>query len=321
MTTEAVLEIRRLHVTFDLDGGRQLRAVRGVTLRLAPGERLGLVGESGCGKSTAVLATMGLLPASAVVAGEVRLEGADILAGGEGTLRPHRWRDLAMVFQGGMNSFNPVRTVGEQIAEPMRRLERSPRREARERVGALLELVGIPAARADLYPHELSGGMRQRAAIAMALACSPKVLLADEPTTALDVMVQAQILALLGRLADELGLAVVLVSHDLPAVGRLCGRVAVMYAGRIVEEGPTDQLYADPLHPYTRLLFAATPDLRRREAVASIPGAPPRLDRPIAGCAFLPRCDRADEGCAAAEPAPVRVGAARSAACRLVTHA
>jgi oligopeptide/dipeptide ABC transporter ATP-binding protein len=317
MTGNTLLDLRDLNVWFELDRGGELHAVRGVSLRLEQGERMGLVGESGCGKTTAILALMGLLPSSASVAGQVRLDGEDIMAGGERTVRPHRWRDVAMVFQGAMNAFNPVKSIAAQIAEPMRLHGTLPARATRARVGELLELVGIPPARAGGYPHEFSGGMRQRAAIAMALACSPRVLLADEPTTALDVMVQAQILELLRDLSDQLGLALIFVSHDLAAVAQVCSRVGVMYAGELVEEGPAAELYRDPRHPYTRLLFAATPDLRRARAAASIPGAPPRLDRPIVGCAFAPRCDRAFGPCADQRPALKEVAPGRFAACHL----
>jgi oligopeptide/dipeptide ABC transporter ATP-binding protein len=260
---------------------------------------------------------MGLLPASASVSGRVLLDGRDILARGEQSVAPHRWRDVAMVFQGAMNAFNPVKRIGEQIAEPMELHGIAEGREAGRRVGELLERVGIPAGRADRFPHEFSGGMRQRAAIAMALACQPKVLLADEPTTALDVMVQAQILELLVALADDFGLALVLVTHDLPIVAQVCDRAAVMYAGEIVESGPVDALFHAPRHPYTRLLFAATPDLYREEEVVSIPGAPPRLDRTIVGCPFRPRCDRAFGRCVDDRPALKEVAAAQAAACHL----
>jgi peptide/nickel transport system ATP-binding protein len=293
-----LLQVDDLHVWFDLQDGGELHAVQGVGFTLERGERLGLVGESGCGKTTTALAIMGLLPPTASAAGRVLLEGVDVLAGGESTIRPHRWVDIAIVFQGAMNALNPVRTVGNQIVEALELHGQARGSAARTRTGELLESVGIPAARAGRFPHELSGGMRQRAAIAMALSCNPKVLIADEPTTALDVMVQAQILELLDALCRELGLALVLVTHDLPVVAQLCDRSVVMYAGRVAEQGPVDALYHDPRHPYTRLLFAATPDLDDLEGrVVSIPGAPPRLDRPIEGCPFRPRCDRAFERC------------------------
>jgi oligopeptide/dipeptide ABC transporter ATP-binding protein len=300
-----------------LPDGRELHAVNGVSFDLHAGEVLGLVGESGCGKTTTILATMGLLPSSADVAGEIRINGEEILHGGEASVRPHRWRDIAMVFQGAMNCFSPVRTVGSQIVEPMKLHGIAKGAEARRRAGELLEMVGIPAASADRFPHEFSGGMRQRAAIAMALACEPKILLADEPTTGLDVMVQAQILELLASLADTLGLAVVLVTHDLPVVAEACSRAAVMYAGRIAELGSVDDLYHDSHHPYTRLLFAATPDLLGDDRVVSIPGSPPRLDREIVGCPFRERCDSAVAECATEEPALHLVGSSHVAACHL----
>jgi oligopeptide/dipeptide ABC transporter ATP-binding protein len=312
-----LLQTDELNVWFDLPGGGTLHAVQGVSLTLHPGERLGLVGESGCGKTTTGLALMGLLPSSATAAGRIELNGVDILAGGEETMRPHRWVDIAMVFQGAMNAFNPVKTVGSQIVEALELHGSSSGRAARAQTGELLGAVGIPPDRAERYPHEFSGGMRQRAAIAMALACKPSVLVADEPTTALDVMVQAQILELLDGLCRDFGLALLLVTHDLPVVAQLCDRAAVMYAGEIVEEGPVEELYHDPRHPYTRLLFAATTDLNAEALPVSIPGAPPRLDREIAGCPFGARCDRAFSRCQHERPLLRAVGSERVAACHL----
>jgi oligopeptide/dipeptide ABC transporter ATP-binding protein len=313
-----LLQIEDLHVWFDIEEAPELHAVQGLSMSLGAGERLGLVGESGCGKTTTALAVLGLLPPTASVSGRVLLEGKDLLAAGEDSVRPHRWVDIAIVFQGAMNALNPVRTIGSQIVEALELHGRATGQAARARTADLLESVGIPSSRAERFPHELSGGMRQRAAIAMALSCNPKVLIADEPTTALDVMVQAQILELLDSLCREFGLALILVTHDLPVVAQVCSRAAVMYAGEIVESGRVDDLYHAPRHPYTRLLFAATPDLGAQVGdIASIPGAPPRLDRPLTGCPFRERCDSSFEPCASERPLLQRVGAEHSAACHL----
>jgi peptide/nickel transport system ATP-binding protein len=313
----ALLEVEDLNVWFDLPGGNRLHAVQGVSLSLDAGERVGLVGESGCGKTTTVLTVMGLLPPSATVSGRVLIEGNDMLAGGEELMRAARWNRVAMVFQGAMNALNPVQSVGSQIVEPMELHGIATGKAARIKAGELLELVGIPAQAQERYPHEFSGGMRQRAAIAMALACNPNVLLADEPTTALDVMVQAQILELLVRLTDELGLSLLLVTHDLPVVAEVCDRAAVMYAGEIVETASVDALFHSPRHPYTRLLFAATPDLHGEDEVVSIPGTPPRLDRALVGCPFRPRCDSDFERCIQERPLLKEVAARHRAACHL----
>jgi peptide/nickel transport system ATP-binding protein len=311
----SILEVEDLHVWFDLPHGAQLHAVQGVSLSLPAGERFGLVGESGCGKTTTILALMGLLPSSATVSGRVVLDGEDLMAEGEATMRPHRWNDIAMVFQGAMNAFDPVQTVESQIVEPMQLHGIASGSEAKVRAGELLELVGIGKDRGARFPHEFSGGMRQRAAIAMALACEPRVLLADEPTTALDVMVQAQILDLLTSLSHEFGLTLVFVTHDLPVIAELCDRAAVMYAGEIVEEASVDTLYHDPRHPYTRQLFAAIPDPQGDKDVVSIPGAPPRLDREIVGCPFRPRCDVSFDRCIEERPLLLWLDEIRRAAC------
>jgi peptide/nickel transport system ATP-binding protein len=312
------LEVEDLEVYFDLPEG-ELHAVQGVDLTLDAGERLAIVGESGSGKTTTVLALMGLLPPSASICGTVRLDGRDLLSGGERGTDDWRWRDIATVFQGAMNALNPVRSVGWQITEPMRVHETATGAAARARTRELLSLVGLPAAIEQAFPHQLSGGMRQRAAIAMALACEPKVLLADEPTTALDVVVQASILDLLARLTEELDLSLVLVTHDLAAAAATCGRLAVMYAGRLVESGPVSEIAGAPEHPYTRQLFAAIPDLFDRRSVHAIPGAPPRLDHEIEGCAFAPRCDVRIERCDHERPVLVQIGATWQAACHLST--
>lgn len=314
--TGPVLEVEDLRVTFRTGPDRTpLHIVRGLSFELEQGQRLGLVGESGCGKSTTILALMGLLPPNAEVSGAIRLDGVDILRDGEQSMRPHRWTDLAMVFQGAMNAFSPTRTIGAQITETMRRRGRANRRAARARARELLGMVGIPPDRVSRYPHELSGGMRQRAALAMAMANEPRILLADEPTTALDVMIQAQILELLERLTAELGLALVLVTHDLPLVVETCDRVAMMYAGRLVELGPAPSLYAAAAHPYTRMLFAATPSLDLDRRVASLPGTPPRPDQEVVGCDFAGRCDRVEGICHERSPGDASVAAGHVAAC------
>ena len=312
--TDPVVAVEHLNVWFELPTG-ELHAVRDVSFSLGRGERIGLVGESGCGKTTALLAMMGLLPPNAAVAGRVMVDGVDVLVGGEKTVAPHRWRDVAMVFQGAMNAFNPVRRIGPQLVEPMELHGVAKGAAARTRACELLELVGLPAQRFEAFPHQLSGGQRQRAAIAMALACGPKVLLADEPTTALDVIVQAQVLDLLARLSDELGLAVVLVTHDLPLVASLCHRTVVMYAGQVSEIAGARTMVDDPQHPYTRMLYAATPEIDGEGAIASIPGTPPRLDRTVAGCSFAPRCDVATTECATTVPPLVELGVGRLARC------
>jgi peptide/nickel transport system ATP-binding protein len=313
--TSALLEVEDLNVWFDLPNGGTLHAVQGVSFLVEAGARLGMVGESGCGKTTTILALMGLLPPTASVSGRVLFDGVDVLERGEQSIAPHRWKDIAMVFQGAMNAFDPVRRIGEQIAEPMELHGQAKGREAAARVRELLETVGIGPERARSYPHELSGGMRQRAAIAMALACTPRILLADEPTTALDVMIQAQILELLTYLSNELGLALVFVTHDLPIVAQTCTHAAVMYAGKIVEQGPTEALYHETRHPYTRLLWAATPDLESQGDVISIPGVPPRLDVELLGCPFAPRCDMATARCGSERPELRRVGDGHESAC------
>jgi peptide/nickel transport system ATP-binding protein len=308
----SILDIDDLHVWFAGEDGSQGHAVRGVSLTVDAGERLGVLGESGCGKTTMVLAAMGLLPSTSTVSGRITIDGTDVLADGERSARAVRWTKASMVFQGAISALNPVHRVGKQIADPMTVHGRRSRTEARRRTLELLEVVGLPASTARRYPHELSGGMRQRAVIAMALACEPRVLFADEPTTALDVVVQAQVGELLRSLTDRLGLAMVLVTHDIGMIAQTCERTVVMYAGTIVEAGPTHEVLATPQHPYTRLLMQATPAINRDAPLVSIPGAPPRLDEPIAGCAFRPRCPDAFAAC---ERQPALLGAGRQVAC------
>jgi oligopeptide/dipeptide ABC transporter ATP-binding protein len=316
-SSSPLLEASDLNVWFDLPDGGELHALRGVDLRVGSREKLGIVGESGCGKSTLLMTLMGLLPPSASASGSIRISGQEVLAGGERAFRTHRWKDIAVVFQGAMNALNPVMRIGRQITEvlELHDVATGPAAEARAR--DLVTLVGLPDVILRRYNHELSGGMRQRVSLAMALACEPQVLLADEPTTALDVMVAAQVLGVIDRLTRELDLALVLVTHDLPLVTRTCDRIQVMYAGKVVETGTPADVYHRSEHPYTRLLFAATADVHSgREELVSIAGSPPRLDEPVAGCAFLPRCPMAREECMTEAPQLLQVASGHAAACR-----
>ena len=269
-----------------------VRAVDGVSFQLDHGEALGIAGESGCGKTTTALSLVRILPANArIMSGSISLMGIDLVPKSDNALRRYRWREISIVFQGAMNALNPVRRIRDQIAEPIEeRLGESPKA-ARKRAGDLLELVGIPRKRGDAYPHQLSGGMRQRAMIAMALACDPAIMIGDEPTTALDVMVQAQILRLLEDLRQKLGLSLILITHDLSVIAETCDRVMVMYAGRVAEEGPVDEVFRRPRHPYTQKLMAAFPNIHAdRRTLDVIPGSPPDLREPPPGCRFAPRC-------------------------------
>ncbi len=321
----SLLTIRNLSVTYGAGAGA-VRAVDGVDLDVAPGQVVGLAGESGCGKSTLALAVARLLPRGAVTsADELSFAGTDLLAVDDTALRALRWRRLSLVFQGAMNGFNPVMTIGDQIREAIRAHEPGTGRKAlHHRVDELLAAVGLSAGRAADYPHQLSGGMKQRAMIAMALACSPDLVIADEPTTALDVMTQAQILDLIRRLADDLGLAMLIISHDLTVLSELCDQVAVMYAGRIVERGPAETILSagtQPAHPYTRRLLDCYPRLDAGQAsINGIPGSPPDLAHPPAGCRFHDRCTESLPRCASDDPVirPVPGQADHAAACHLI---
>ncbi|MFB9352536.1 oligopeptide/dipeptide ABC transporter ATP-binding protein [Streptomyces heliomycini] len=314
----SLLDVRGLTVTYA--GGTA--AVRGVDLRLEAGRKLGIAGESGCGKSTLALALLRLLPAGTRVGGEVLLDGEDVLAMKWGRLRAVRWAGASIVFQGAMHSLNPVRRVGDQIAEPVLLHRRATPAGARKRTGELLEQVGLPAARAAAYPHELSGGQRQRVMIAMALACDPRLIIADEPTTALDVMVQAQILRLIERLVADQDVGLIMISHDLAVLAGTCDRLAVMYAGRVVEEGPAGDVYEAARHPYARALSAALPrigDPASRFEPRGLPGDPPDPAALPSGCTFRPRCPVALDSCAEEEPLLGDAGADRRVACVRVT--
>ncbi|MFD8211359.1 ABC transporter ATP-binding protein [Streptomyces sp. NPDC059695] len=313
----SLLEVRDLRVTYG-SGASAVPAVRGVDLTLEPGTKLGVAGESGCGKSTLALALLRLLPASARIEGEILLDGDDVLAMSWGRLRAVRWAGASIVFQGAMHSLNAVHRIGEQIAEPLLVHGRATPAAARTRVGELLEHVGLPAARAAAYPHELSGGQRQRVMIAMALACDPRLIVADEPTTALDVMIQAQILRLIERLVAEQSISLLMISHDLAVLADTCDRLAVMYAGRVVEEGPARAVYEAAAHPYGRALSSAFPrigDPASRRAPRGLPGDPPDPADLPGGCTFHPRCPVAVDACAELDQELREAGAGRRAAC------
>ena len=301
---EPVLSVRDLRVTFGSRRGRA-QVVAGVDLDVAQGETLAVVGESGSGKSVSMLAVLGLLPPSARVEGSVRLRGEEVLGAGKERLRQLRGREVGMVFQDPMTSLNPVLTIGRQLTEGLEERLGMSAREARERAAELLALVGIrePQARLDDHPHQFSGGMRQRVMIAIGLSLDPAVLIADEPTTALDVTTQAQILDLVQDLQERLGTAVVWVSHDLGVVAGVADRVVVMYSGEVVEQAPVDELYARPRHPYTRGLLGALPVVgQRRSELATIAGVPPDpLARPD-GCWFAPRCSVRSPACVSTHP-------------------
>jgi oligopeptide/dipeptide ABC transporter ATP-binding protein len=318
-TGAPILRVRDLAIEFDV-AGRSLRAVDGVSFDLRRGETLGLVGESGCGKTTTVLGILRLLPPGGkVVGGSVWFDGEDLLSLDGRALRAFRWTRLSLVFQGAMNALNPVRTVGDQIAEAIRlHAPATSKAEANQRAGELLERVGIGRRRAREYPHTYSGGMRQRAMIALALACDPDVIVADEPTTALDVMIQAQILELLGGIARDFGMGIILVTHDLGVVAQVCDRVVVMYGGVVAEENDAAALFERPQHPYTQLLLGSFPDVSHPDRpLRGIPGAPPRLDVMPSGCRFNPRCPHAFDRCRAERP-PLYPAAGGEASCFLL---
>ena len=315
-----MLRLERLQTYFKTADG-MVKAVDGVDLTLRPGGILGLVGESGCGKSVTALSILRLLPRSGhIVGGRILFEGQDLTAASEEEMREIRGNAVSMIFQEPMTSLNPVFTVGNQVAEAIRQHLHLPERDVRSRVIEMFDLVGIPdpSKRVRDYPHQLSGGTRQRVMIAIALACNPRVLIADEPTTALDVTIQAQILELMRELQRKNRMAIVLITHDLGVIAEMADEVAVMYAGKVVEQGSVDQIFDNPLHPYTRGLLASIPSLAARgRPLSAITGTVPHPLNLPPGCLFAPRCPRAFAPCPTAFPARMEQGAGHDVACYL----
>ncbi|HVT04498.1 MAG TPA: ABC transporter ATP-binding protein [Thermoanaerobaculia bacterium] len=320
---ETLLEVRNLTTSFPTEEG-EVKAVDRVSFSIKRGEALAVVGESGCGKSVTAMSIMRLLvKPGRISGGEILFRGKNLLSLSENEMRKHRGNDIAMIFQEPMTSLNPVMKIGRQVAEAIRVHRDVSKKEAWKIAGEMLELVAIsdPVKRLDDYPHQLSGGMRQRVMIAMALSCNPELLIADEPTTALDVTIQAQIMEILGRLQKQLGLAVLLITHDLGVVAEFCERVIVMYTGRIVEEAPVDELFRNPSHPYTRGLLASLPnldqDINRPSRLATIKGMVPSPLSLPPGCKFNPRCPDVMDICLGNEPARIGVGEKHDARCYL----
>lgn len=314
----SLLEVKNLRTYFDTSKG-DYKAVDDASFELDYGEALGLVGESGCGKTTCALSIAKLLPKEGRVAGgEILLEGTDILKLSDEEVRAKRWKEVSIIFQGAMNALNPVMKVGDQIAEAIVLHEKLKEEDALLRAGDLFELVEMPRDRISNYPHEFSGGMKQRAMIAMALACNPKIVIGDEPTTALDVMVQAQILNLLEKLRRELSMGLILITHDLSILGETCDKIAVMYGGKIVEVGTVEDIFEHTAHPYTERLIACFPNISKEKVIPDgIAGTPPNMFNPPTGCSFHPRCHRVVDICKTEVPTPVKIGEKHFSACHL----
>jgi len=315
----SVLEVKDLTVNYETKRG-PVRAAEGISFSVKKGQSLGLAGESGCGKTTVALSLMRLLPkAGRILKGQINLDGRNLLSLTDREMRQVRWRDMSIVFQGAMNALDPVYKIGDQIIEAIRTHDKEvSKEECRERAAKLLELVGIDPERVDGYPHEFSGGMRQRALIAMALACNPKLVIADEPGTALDVIVQAQVLRLMRDLKEKLDLSMILISHDLSIIAETCERVVIMYAGNIAEYGSTPSVFHEPLHPYTQGLLQAFPDIRgERKRLSSVPGQPPDLLNPPVGCRFNPRCPYVMDVCKKVQPPLIELRPDHYVACHL----
>jgi len=293
-----LLKVSGLKTYFHISQG-EVKAVDDVSFELEKGQALGLVGESGSGKTTTALSIARLLPKEgSICGGEIILEGTDLVKLSDTEIQKHRWDDVSIVFQGAMNALNPVMKIGQQISEAIILHQKLDKKAALERAKDLLELVEIPRSRVSNYPHEFSGGMKQRAMIAMALACDPKIIIGDEPTTALDVMVQAQILNLIKRLRLELDMGFILITHDLSILAETCDRIAIMYAGKIVEIGSIEDIFENTSHPYTKKLIDCFPDISgEKKMTDGIPGIPPNMLELPKGCPFHPRCDHADERC------------------------
>jgi peptide/nickel transport system ATP-binding protein len=309
-TDSSVLDVQNLKTYYTTQRG-PVKAVDGISFEVKRGEALGLAGESGCGKTTAALSILRILPSNGeIVGGKMLFKGTDIVSLKEAQMRQVRWKGISIVFQGAMNALNPLFKVGDQIVEAIKTNEpRTRQKEAYERTDKLLELVGIQPSRARDYPHEFSGGMRQRALIAMSLACNPDLLIADEPGTALDVIVQAQVLKLMSELKAKLNLSMILITHDLSIIAELCERTAIMYAGKIVEQGEVARIFKEPLHPYTQGLAGAFPSIKEaRRRMISIHGSPPDLLEPPKGCRFHPRCSKAMKVCKEKDPNTTRIG-------------
>jgi peptide/nickel transport system ATP-binding protein len=316
-----MLELRDVRIAYRRDG-QSIQAVDGVTLTVNEGDALGIVGESGCGKTTLARLILRILPRNArVLSGSVVFRGRDLLAVSDEDMRQVRWRRIAMIPQSAMNSLDPVYRVGDQIIEAIVTHERVSRRSALDRVEDTLRLVGIDPRRARDFPHQFSGGMRQRVAIAMAMALRPEIIIADEPTTALDVITQNRVVRQLLALRRQFGVALIYISHDLPLVSEVCDRLAVMYGGRVVEEGTTLDLFEHTFHPYAMGLLNAAPRLDERREIVTIPGAPLDLTAPISGCRFRPRCPFAEGVCADEDPPLAHVAANHVAACHFASRA
>ena len=316
----SVLQVRDLEIDYATSAG-PVPAVRGVSFEIGEGEVLGLAGESGCGKSTIGLGLLRLLPRGAQTRGSILLGGGDILAMSPNELGAVRWTQGSIIFQGAQHALDPVIRVGDQIVEAIVTHGVADHKEAQERTGSLLERVGLPPRRASDFPHEFSGGQKQRVMIAMALACEPKLVIADEPTTALDVMVQAQVLQLLADLQRDMGLSMLFITHDLSVLAQVSDRVAVMYAGRIVESGPAAQVFTDPRHPYSQALAGSFPtigDVADLQSPVGLDGDPPDPRELPSGCTFHPRCPRAEARCSEIDPPPVTFAEGRVGSCILL---